>query len=44
MIFILKKADFLFLYRNAKWTLELSTRVENLAYEKSRGIKVNYLI
>jgi hypothetical protein len=31
------------IYRAAKWTAELSTRVENLAYEKSGGIKVNYL-
>jgi len=29
------------LFRQSKWPLELSTRIENQAYEKSRGIKVN---
>ena len=27
-------------YRNSKWPLDLATRVENQAYEKSHGMKV----
>ena len=28
-------------FRQSKWPLELSTRIENQAYEKSHGVKVN---
>ncbi|CAF5176112.1 unnamed protein product, partial [Rotaria sp. Silwood1] len=27
----------------SKWPLQLSTRIEEQAFEKSRGIKTNYL-
>lgn len=30
-----------YLIRHAKWPLDLSTRIENQAYEKSHGIKVD---
>ncbi len=28
-------------YRHSKWPLDLSTRIENQAYERSQGIKVD---
>jgi hypothetical protein len=32
---------FFVLYRTARWPLELSTRIEKQAFDKSNGIKVN---
>ncbi len=31
----------IFIYRHSKWPLDLSTRIENQAFEKSHGLKVD---
>ncbi len=31
----------LLIFRTSKWPLDLSTRIENQAYERSQGIKVD---
>jgi hypothetical protein len=39
-LFLFNIIDF-YVYRHSKWPLDLSTRIENQAYEKSHGVKVD---
>ena len=41
MCFLVYNIDFIFIYRRSKWPNKLSEHIENLAYEKSHGIKVD---
>lgn len=41
--FIIFQMNIFRLYRHSKWPLDLATRVENQAYEKSHGMKVRLI-